>query len=158
MTRYAEGTTVSVEKTKAEIEATLKRFGAEAFGSAWQGNRAMIEFQCRGKRIRFLLTLPDRDDARFTQDPRNKWRKRAAGVAERAWDAECRRVWRSFAMGIKAKLAAVEDGIFAFEQEFMPHIVMPDGQTVAEHVGPRIEAAYAEHKMLPLLPAPGDHR
>lgn len=33
--------------------------------------------------------------------------------------------------------------------------VMPDGQTVADHVRPRIASAYSENKMVPLLPYGG---
>jgi hypothetical protein len=33
----------------------------------------------------------------------------------------------------------------------MPYIVMPNGRTVAENVGPQIEAAYASGKMVKLL-------
>jgi len=36
----------------------------------------------------------------------------------------------------------------------MAHVVMPDGQTVAEHVKPRIAAAYDSGIMQPLLPPP----
>lgn len=37
----------------------------------------------------------------------------------------------------------------------MAHVVMPDGQTVADHVRPRIATAYREEKMVPLLPYGG---
>jgi hypothetical protein len=65
-----------------------------------------------------------------------------------------REKWRALLLSIKAKLVSVESGIETFEEAFMAHVVMPDGSTVSEHVKPRIETAYKEQKMLPLLPGP----
>jgi hypothetical protein len=59
------------------------------------------------------------------------------------------------ALVIKAKLEAVDSGITTFEDEFLAHIVMPDGQTVASHIKPGIAAAYESGTMTPLLPPPG---
>jgi hypothetical protein len=58
---------------------------------------------------------------------------------------------------IKAKLEAVEGGITTFEDEFLAHIVLPDGQTVAHHVRPRIEAVYSSGEVQALLPTPSRH-
>ena len=46
------------------------------------------------------------------------------------------------ALVIKAKLEVVQSGITTLESEFMAHIVMPDGRTVAEHVTPVIRESY----------------
>jgi hypothetical protein len=51
---------------------------------------------------------------------------------------------------IKAKLEAVETGIATFEDEFMAHVIMPDGKRVAEHVQPWIAQAY-EHRAVAAL-------
>lgn len=45
---------------------------------------------------------------------------------------------------IKAKLEAVDAGILSFEESFMSNIVLPSGKTVAEEIGPQIEAAYLD--------------
>lgn len=65
-------------------------------------------------------------------------------------DQEKRRKWRALSLAIKAKLESVRSGIATFEEEFLPHIVMPDGRRVIEWVAPQIEAAYQTGKM-PLL-------
>ena len=70
MTRYADATEVSVEKSRAEIEKTLTRYGATAFAYAWEGGRAVIQFQAKGRRIRFDLPLPDPSHARYLRDGR----------------------------------------------------------------------------------------
>ncbi len=71
-----------------------------------------------------------------------------------AWEQACRSRWRALFLCIKAKLESIESGIETFEDAFLAHIQMPDGHTVAEHVRPRIAAAYETGTMQPLLPAP----
>lgn len=60
--QYASNTDVSVEKSRAEIESVCRRYGATAFASGWQGNRASITFEMRDRRIRFVLPLPAREE------------------------------------------------------------------------------------------------
>ena len=43
--RYASDTEVSVEKSRSEIEGTLRRYGATGFLSGWEGSQAMIAFK-----------------------------------------------------------------------------------------------------------------
>jgi hypothetical protein len=61
----------------------------------------------------------------------------------------------ALALAIKAKLEAVESGIATFEEEFLAYVVLPDGQSVGQHVLPNIEQAYVTNKMPPLLPVIG---
>jgi hypothetical protein len=58
-----------------------------------------------------------------------------------------REKWRAQLLCIKAKLVSVDSGIETFEDAFMAHVVMPDGQTVADHVRPRIASSYKENKL-----------
>jgi len=53
----------------------------------------------------------------------------------------------------KAKLEAVEAGISVFDEEFLAHIVLPDGRTVGQFMTPQIEEVYAHGRMPTLLPA-----
>ncbi|MCQ8781707.1 hypothetical protein [Mangrovibrevibacter kandeliae] len=149
---YAKETTVSVEKTEAEIKALLRRYGATAMMAGEQPGQAMIAFEMKDRRIVFRLPLPDRDAKEFRLDGRG-----AARTADRrlaAWEQACRSRWRALLLCIKAKLESVESGIESFEQAFMPHIMLPDGSTVSEQVLPRIAESYRDNKMQPLLPAP----
>lgn len=148
--RYASETTVSVEKSRAEIESTVRRYGASGFISGWLGNQAMIQFEARGRRVKFILTLPDKGERRFTHTP-GRGMRRSPAEAEREWEQGCRQSWRALALCIKAKLEAVEAGITTFEHEFMAHIVLPSGLTVAETIMPDLLAGRA---LPPLLPGP----
>lgn len=149
--RYAEGTTVDAPQSRAEIERAIERFGAVGFAYATQDRHAIIAFQARQRQIRFTIELPDRDDVEFWQTETS--RLRTASAANEAYRKEVRRRWRALALVIKAKLAAVEDGIVEFEREFLAHTVMPDGRTVAEHAMPAVAAAIATGEIRPMLPA-----
>lgn len=152
--KYAERTSVPVEKSEAEIKKVIQRYGAEAFGSLWDQRGAQILFVVHGKQIKFVLPLPDRKAERFWKTP-GRGHERSEDQAYQAWEQECRQRWRALALAIKAKLEAVETGITTFEAEFLSHIVLPNGRTVQEEVLPRLEEAYASGKMptLTLLPA-----
>jgi hypothetical protein len=129
--KYAAKTKVAPEQSRLEIERILSRFGAKAFGYAWERNRAMLGFELKDRRVRFALYL---ETSLSQQDVRSKW--------------------RALALVIKAKLSAVEAGITTVEDEFFAHIVMPDGRTVGEWARPQIAAAYKEHGP-PALPGSG---
>jgi hypothetical protein len=147
---YAQRTFVSTEKSRAEIERTLARYGATAFDYGWASNRATVGFELQGRRIRFLLPLPDAAERRFTHSARGV---RSREKALEAWEQACRERWRALALVIKAKLEAVASDITTLEDEFLAHIVLPDGRTVGEWAKPQVAIAYERGEMPPLLPA-----
>lgn len=136
---YAEGTTVSPENSQLEIAKLIRKYGATSFATGWDNGRALVEFIAEERRIRFILVLPT-DPAKFAV--MKGGRVRSGPQRLTAMESEVRRLWRALALAIKAKLEVVESGIATFETEFLGNIVMPDGQTVAEHVLPRVEQAY----------------
>lgn len=71
---------------------------------------------------------------------------------EEIYEQAVKQRWRALALVIKAKLEAVEAGITIFEDEFLAHIVLPNGQTAGEYMVPQIEAAYETGKMPAMLP------
>ena len=126
---YASNTTVSTDKSRAEIERTLQRYGASSFGYGWEDDRAAIAFTAQDRQVRFVLALPDKNDRRFTHTEA-KGIKRPPSQAAEQWEKACRQRWRALALVVKAKLEAIEAGISTFEDEFMAHVVLPDGSTV----------------------------
>lgn len=148
--RYAEGTTVSPEKSQQDIGETIRRYGATSYAVAWEKGRAMIAFGAHNLHVRMILDLPSPDDPEFRTTPTGRTRDAASRKA--ACEAEHRRRWRSLGLAIKAKLEAVDTGITTFEEEFLAHIVLPDGATVAEHVAPAVRQAYATGEIAPFIP------
>ena len=153
--RYAESTTVPSDRSRAEIEKTLARYGATTFQYGWQQDRAAIGFVMSGRQIRFILPLPDRESADFTRTPTGK--SRTATAAEAAYEQAVRQRWRALSLMVKAKLEAVASGIVTFEEEFLPHTVLPSGRTVAQEIMPAVESAYATGAVTPLQ-IEGGHR
>ncbi len=131
---YAEKTKVPIEQSKKEIEQTLARYGADRFAYFTEANRAMIVFEAHNRRLRFDLPLSSGQSDKEKQDDRRKW--------------------RALVLCIKAKLESVASKIESFEEAFLAHVVMPDGQTVGEHTLPTIASSYKEGKMQPLLSGP----
>jgi hypothetical protein len=155
---YAADTSVSVERSKAEIEGLLVRYGADHFASGWSDGHATIGFRANNRLVRFDLPLPKQDEKRFTHFKKRGYsppRARDASGARKEWEQACRCAWRALALVVKAKLEAVESGITTFEQEFGMHIVLPGGRTVGETISPEIEAAYAGGKAPRLLLSAG---
>lgn len=149
---YAEQTSVSAEKSRAEIERTLTRYGADSFAYGWAGGQAMIGFAHADRQVKFVLDMPDREDRQFTHHKRGA---RTAEAAYNAWEQACRQRWRALSLVVKAKLEAVEAGISTFETEFLGHIVLPNGQTMGEWAQPQVEEAYQTGAMPPMIRALG---
>lgn len=146
MSRYAENTSVPADRSRAEIERTLQRYGADQFMYGWEQGRAIIAFRMNGRYVRLMLPMPDRDDPEFWQTPSGR-RRRDDSAAEREWEKATRQRWRALALVVKAKLEAVEAGISSFEREFLAALVLPDGSTVSDLMEPQIEKAYATNAM-----------
>lgn len=130
--KYASRTKVPVAQSKAEIENTVKRYGASGFLQGEMEGRVMVGFAMCDRQVRFKLST----EGLGAQDERQRW--------------------RSLLLTIKAKLESVECGIETFEDAFLAHIVLPDGKLVGEWMHPQIESAYQTGNMPPLLPGP-DH-
>ena len=148
MSRYAAETKVSVSKSKAEIEKTLDRYGAEQVLSGWSDKQALVGFTMQGRQVRFVAPLPAKSE--FRQTATGQFR--SLDAITNAWEKACRQRWRGLALVIKAKLEAVDSGIAEFEDEFLANIVMPNGRTVGEEAKPAIAAAYETGAVQPLLP------
>jgi hypothetical protein len=131
---YAHKSKVPAVQSRAEIEKTLVRYGATGFAYGTEPGRVMIAFQTRERRIRFVLPVTP-----------------PAHLSKNQADQFVRSRWRALLLSIKAKLEAVESGLETFDSAFMSHIVMPNGQTMAEHALPFIQEAYSTGKMPPLL-------
>ena len=114
--KYAKRTVVPVSKSRSEIESVVLRYGADQFGSALdnQGGRAMVQFRIKTWLVRFILPL------------------------HQCTEQQQRQRWRALALVIKAKLEAVETGITTVEEEFLPHIVTPRGDTFGEWAVPQL--------------------
>jgi hypothetical protein len=153
---FAQNTSVSIERSKAEIEKLLKRYGATTVMSAWDREKAAVAFTMHGRAIRMLLPLPKETDPDFKTAHRHGYETKLA-ARSRKHEQELRRRWRAFLLVIKAKLEAVESGIVTFEEEWLAHFVLPGGKTVGQLAIPEIERAYASGEAPKLLLEHGEN-
>lgn len=149
--RYAEGTSVSVEKSEAELKALLRRYGADAIGIMEANGQLQVLFEMRQRRIVMRVRLPSRADKRFAALTGNKRQPTDAQIYAR-WEQACRETWRGLLLCVKAKLESVESGIETFEQAFLAHVMLPTGDTVGEWAArPENLTAALEGRPLPAL-------
>ena len=135
---YASETEVTVEKTKTQIEKLLMDFEASAFMSGTTSGQSVIMFEMAERKVKFVLPLPLRESFN----------------TQKQYEQACRTRWRALYLALRAKLEMAATGITTFEDEFLSHIVMPDGQTVGQMTRPRIAQAYKSGQVLPLLEGP----
>jgi hypothetical protein len=152
MPQYAAKTEVDSARSVAEIERTISRYGASGYAYAWQSEppRAVIEFEMRDRRVRFVLPLPDRKSREFAVTPSG--RSRTAASSKDAYEQAVRQRWRALALIVKAKLEAVESKVVTFEEEFALHFVMADGRTVADELVPRLPEICSANSLPALMP------
>ncbi len=145
---YAAGTTVPVEKTRADIERLLTKHGAAQLGIVTDAERglAMVLFTLANRQIRMRVPLPRLDVVRASA------RHGSHDHHIVRWEQLSRERWRAVLLLVRAKLELVELGISTIEREFLADIALPDGQTVGEVLRPRLEEAYMTGRMPPMLP------
>ncbi len=148
MGRYAAKTSVSTNKSKAEIERTLTRYGASEFAYMTGKGKAMVGFLIEKHRIQISIKLPSRDEFSLTK---HGWVRAESGI-QTEWEQACRQRWRALALVIKAKLEAIECGITSLQDEFLAYTVLPSGQTIGEMVIPKMDKILATGKIPSLMP------
>jgi hypothetical protein len=131
---FAARTSVTIGKSRGQIEDLVTRHGATSFASGHEGAQANILFKMKGRRVRFELQLTEVDER------------------------ENMRRWRCLYALLKAKLTAVEDGLATFEEEFLAFTLVPGagGETVAQWIGPQLAYAYEHGSKMPPLLGAGD--
>lgn len=135
--RYATGTAVPVDRTRSEIEHLLERHGATGFAYGTTNGQAMLAFEMRDRRLRFLVPMPSPNKSRSD---------------ENRVKAEIRRRYRALLLVLKAKLEAVASQIVTFDEEFLAHIVTgPNGATVGDQLVPQLGEVLAGGRLPPLL-------
>jgi hypothetical protein len=132
MRPYAEGTSVSVESTRAAIDALLVKNGATstAILNSDEDSRAAVAFTMKGARFRIEIPLPtlaDVEPPSASKQPKNLTRDQ--WLAQRLVQARRER-WRAILLLLKSKLEIVRIGLSGVEKEFMADMILPGGETV----------------------------
>lgn len=157
MPKYAATTDVSPDRRRTEIEKTLARYGATAFGYATTGDKAQVVFELNGRRMRLDVALPDRNSRDITHlAGAQSHRARSEGAARARYEQVVRQRWAALSLWIKAQCEAIDSEVVTAEQAFLGWLVLPDNRTLAEKIAPQIEAAYSSGQMPALMAGGSD--
>lgn len=140
---YAD-TSVSIEKSKRDIDDLLRKFGCRGIQWTWIDNSEILrfihEFEFKGvkKGLTFEMNIPEMG------------KRCGRGYDKRLVRNDCQ-AYRVVLHIIKAKLTAVESGVESFENEFLSKILykLPDGHT--SKVGDIVFNQVLESKPVELL-------
>lgn len=153
---FAADTEVPVDRSRAAIERLLAQYQCRKFSSGidHERGRAALQFELGNRLLRFEVQWPTSLGALAADDPwRKRWQTTRSRDVGRFLAQIERQRWRAMHLVIKAKLEAVSSGVATFDEEFLPYIVLPNQQTVAQTMVPLIEQAYQSGQMprLPLM-------
>lgn len=136
--QYAERTKIASTQTTLQIQALLTGKGAQTFAFQEAQSNIAVGFELNGVRYRFVIPVPDADAPEC---------RRIKGGREQLKNARM----RALLMLLKAKLEAVAIGASTLEEELLPAVVMPSGQTVGQWARTQILDRYALEEMPPML-------
>lgn len=146
-TQYAATTTVSVEKSQAEVQSILRKYGANRFGTMEDEGKAYVMFEFKGLAIQMDVPLPLRSD--FIKTDAGRSRKEVQ-ITE-AYEQAIKQKWRSLVLSVKSKLVAIETGVSTIEKEFLAFVRMPNGESLGEFIIPQLETMVKSGKMPKML-------
>ena len=138
------GTDIRPEKTQAEISRELNRYGITRIQHTFIDNGFSVGFQVDvegvKKPIMVRIDIPY-DQAKDSED-------------KLGW-VDLRIKYRVLYWYIKALLTAWDNGLKAFMDIFLPHIVLPGGRTVSQDLIPKYTMAIESGQMEDIKLLPG---
>ncbi len=143
--RYASGTSVAVSKSRGQIDKLLREWGATGvqWTDQWEAGRVAVRFCWIREEDEYMarldIKLPTREDLEAREDMTNQ---RTGRVSEARVRDELARIGtqehRVLLLWLKAAFNAIEIGMVAAEQIFLPFFEGKDGKTVWEAAEPRL--------------------
>ena len=125
--RYAAGTSVPVERSRAELDTLLGKHGATSriIGMEDEPGKpraALVGFKLGPHSFKLLVPLAGL----------NGFDKHMTKAAHARCNARDRERWRLIILLVKAKLEAIRLGVSTAEREFMPDLIIDGGRTLQE--------------------------
>lgn len=135
MAKYAKNTTVTIAKTKIQIQDLLISWGIEEFffGTSPRGDG--IGFKYEGRVYKHNVLMPPDKNIYSGRQSEQKVRQR----------------WRILYMSLKMKLEEIDGGGISFEDQFLAMMCLPDGSTVGEFMKLPENVARLEKTQMPKL-------
>lgn len=127
----------SGDKALGEIQKLLQKFGCNKFGvmTDWDAGVLLMQFEWNGVKVSFPANFKGYASAYLKEYPWNnrkqatqkQWEDKALEIASTA-------VYSILRDWIKAQVTAVETGLVTVDDVFMAHVLLPNGQRMAEYV------------------------
>lgn len=117
----------SGDKALAELQRTLAKFGCQSFGTMTDQEEGctIVQFKWRNRTVSLKAS----------------WRGYAAVLKKRKAISDAKAIEQAkisvcsvLRDWIKGQITAVECGVLSFDSVFMPHILLPNGERVIDHV------------------------
>ena len=133
MSRYAENTTVPVDKSRGEISGILTGHGIlrQGWWSEPEGDGVQFEYMGGVYRLSIPKPTPEelrkRDSGNYSYPHNIDWATKA--------DHEWKRRWRATVLLLKAKLEFASDGdVTSLQRELLPYRLLQDGTTLEQAI------------------------
>jgi hypothetical protein len=150
--KFARNTRVSVDRSQAELQNILRRYGATqiafGWGTAQDGSEGvLIGFAINKRLIRMKIRFPSKNDVAISP----AGRRRKSEALEREYIKSILQMWRALVLVVKAKLEAITIGLTTIDDEFLGFMVLPSGQTMGEWAHRELEEIYKTGKIPALM-------
>lgn len=135
-------------KALDQAQLALRRWGCSRFGvmEDYERRCVIVQFHWRGRDVHLEASWQGYAEAWLREHPySHRMRIKKHQHTERAYRQASISVYSVLRDWIRGQVTAVEVGLLSFESAFLPHMLLPSGQTVVQH----IEA----QKLLPVMPA-----
>lgn len=123
------------DRAYGEIEKILGKFGCSKFGrmTDFDTKTTILQFEWNGRRCEIRASAAGYAAAWLKENPWNRQRALGSEAYKRkALEIGSRAVPSILRDWIKGQITAVETGLLTFEDVFMPHMLLPNGQRFIE--------------------------
>ena len=101
----------------------------------WDAGVLLIQFDWKGVKVSFPASFKGYAAAYLKEKPySNRMRCTQKQYEDKALEIGSVAVYSILRDWIKAQVVAVETGLVSFEEVFMAHVLLPNGQRMIEHV------------------------
>lgn len=125
----------SGEKALGEIQKVLRQFNCDKFGTMidWTSGTLLIQFEWNGKQMLFPASFEGYAQAYLKENSySSRMRCTKAEYEAKALEIGSIAVYSILRDSIKAQLNAVETGLLSFEDAFLAHLVLSNGERVSD--------------------------
>ncbi len=127
---------------RGEIQNILKHFDCERVGfmDEFSTKTVILAFTYRGHDVQLKASGQGWANLYLAENPYHSGRSGSEQAYNQRWLQQGMVAVNSILRDwIKGQVTAIETGIFSFEEVFMPHMLLPDGTRLIEHMGKFLE-------------------